>query len=150
MVTKALVEKLLDTKKVKIRIPIFDRCDASSLNVPTDELREACICTLPNCNPNLQPGDVVFVTFEDNNYSNPVIIGHLYRNSMTPTYCDIILNSLEVLLSTKLPDNTTIGKVTSSEISTLKGSNINIDTRFRRIEEALQVLQNDVRNLSNK
>lgn len=147
MITKGIVEQALDKFHFKIRIPIFDRISVSSLSTSTSNLNESLVCTLPNCDPNIQPGDVVFIGFEDNDYSRPVILGYLYRNSMTKTYCDLILNCLTVNLDVSLPQNTRIGDVSSSSIQCLQGVKENIQDRFDFLSHQISLLKDEVSQL---
>jgi hypothetical protein len=71
--------------------------------------------------PNYQSGDVVFVGFEDDIASQPIILGLLYRPNMGYTSSDLYIDNMSVYNSVKLPSNTNIGKVTSTELSYLSG-----------------------------
>ena len=96
MITRGIVEKLLDRYTIKVRMPILNRMKQNSNSILSDDLNEAVVSVPPNFDPNINVGDVVFVAFEDNNFGKPVVIGYLYRSNMTPTYGDIILNSINV------------------------------------------------------
>ena len=45
MITRGIVEKIIDQYSVKVRIPILDKVGASDAATPTDELNTAVICT---------------------------------------------------------------------------------------------------------
>ena len=74
MITKAIVEAIVDTYTVKVRIPRIDRLEFNSIKTPTQYLNDAIICTLPNCDPNLSPGDIVFVAMDDQNEDEVIIL----------------------------------------------------------------------------
>ena len=102
MITKAIVEEIISPYEVRVRIPLIDRQDNTTLATKTEDLNIATICSLPNCYCNPQVGDVVFVGFEDNTYYKVVILGYLSREAMTPTYSDITFNNLVVKNKTEL------------------------------------------------
>ena len=140
MITKALVEEIVSPYEVKIRIPLLDRTLSSSLSTSKDNLNTATICSLPNCYTNVQVGDVVFVGFEDNTYYKAVILGHLCRQSMTDTYANVTFNDLDVRSVTRLSSNTSIGTVTSDNISRLEGCRDNIQKQIDNLQEQIDKL----------
>lgn len=140
MVTKAIVEEIVDKYRIKVRIPILDRTSSSSIHTSTENLNTATICTLTHCDPNMRPGDIVFVAVDDRD--EVVILGWLYREKQTESFCDLSLSELKVNRSVELPSETTIGQISSSELSTLKGVNTNI-------QEQIDLLKSQVTNLYN-
>ena len=140
MITKAVVEEIVSPYQVKVRIPLFDKSDSSAQSRNTEDLNIATICSLPNCYINLQVGDIVFVGFEDNTYYKAVVLGHLCRNIESETYADLILSSLNVNMSAKLPQDTTIGDITTSELSCLQGITENIQKQINDINSKLTIL----------
>lgn len=161
MITKAIVEALVDRHKVRVRIPILDRVSSSNVHTKTEDLNIATICTLPSCHPNLQPGDVVFVAFEDSDQRNAVVLGHLYRQNMTDTYSDIVLNSLKVNGECTLTKDTTIGNISYTQLSTLTGikdniqnqlnsTNEKVDTTYHLLKEEILSLKELVKELKDE
>lgn len=141
MIDKAIVEEIIDKYHVRIRVPKVDRLPSvGGIYTPTSELSIACICTLSNCNINLQVGDVVFVNYEGDNRKEPVIIGVLFRENNTSTAADLILNELQVLYKATLPIETSIGKITSKELSYLEGVNDNIQNQLNYLLEQVNNL----------
>lgn len=140
MITKGIVEEILTSYKLKVRAPMLDRMVVSGLAKSTSSLNESIICTLPGCDINLKVGDIVFLAFEDNDYSKPIILGCLYRTVKTDSYCDLILNVLDVNLSAKLPSNTTIGEITPVEISHLHGIKTNIQEQLNYLSDKIDYL----------
>ena len=151
MITKGIVEEIF-ANQVKVRIPTFDEISDSNSSTHYEDLSVATICTLPNCSPNLQVGDVVFVSFEDNSRLNPVILGFLYNNSSSN--CDISLNSLDVGISAVLSDDTSIGDVSSSNIKSLTNLHDNVQNCINRASDNISALNEDIKeneeNLSKK
>lgn len=142
MITRGIVEKLLDRYTIKVRMPLLNRMKQNSNSILSDDLNEAVVSVLPNFDPNINVGDVVFVAFEDNNFGKPVVIGYLYRSNMTPTYGDIILNSINVKIAANLSADTTIGDVSSTNISYLKGVTSNIQGQLDSLKDSDTILSN--------
>ncbi len=147
MITKGIVEKIVDRYHVKVRIPTIDRTPSSSIHTNTENLNTALICTLSNCNPNIQIGDVVFVALDDQSEDDAIILGYLYREVMTPTYCDLILNRLNVESEVALPKNITIGDITYTELSQLIGANKNLQQQITSLQNQLDLLTTRVTEL---
>ena len=83
MITKAIIEEKINQYQYKVRIPIFDRMDESPDHTDFKDLAIATVSIPRGINNNIQVGDIVFVGFEDNNSSQPIILGHLYREQLT-------------------------------------------------------------------
>ena len=47
MITRAIVEELIDENQVRVRIPIIHRSKEDTAGTPRQELPIASICTLP-------------------------------------------------------------------------------------------------------
>lgn len=142
MITRGIVEKLLDRYTIKVRMPLLNRMKQNSNSILSEDLNEAVVSVPPNFDPNINVGDVVFVAFEDNNFGKPVVIGYLYRSNMTPTYGDIILNSINVKIAANLSADTTIGDVSSTNISYLKGVTSNIQGQLNSLKDSDTILSN--------
>lgn len=130
MITKGIVEHIIDKYSIKVRIPVYNKIEGVVGATPSKELSTASICTISHFDPNLSVGDIVFVGFEDNNTAKPIILGVLYKNLNSSSAGDLILNSLKVNVNTSLSSETTIGNITSKEISYLSGLNENIQTQI--------------------
>ena len=146
MITKAIVEEVLSPYQVRVRVPTLDRVTTSQISTSNENLNVATICSLPNCYTNIQVGDVVIVGFEDNTYYTAVILGHLCRSSESSTYANLKLNDLLVNTKATLPRETTIGDVSSQEVSCLSGINDNIQRQLDSLKEQIQVLQDIITN----
>lgn len=128
--TKGVVEQIVDPYTVKVRLPIFNKSSDAPQSTPTNELYDAKSCVIPNCNPNYQVGDIVYVTFEDNDIGKPVILGMLYSSKPTSTYPDFKIGNLESKYKTELCSDTSIGSITSKQVNYLKNLRENIQTQF--------------------
>ncbi len=126
MITKAIVSEIVDNYSVKVRVPRYDGVSFENTAVSDEDLSIAYMCTLPNMRINPVVGDVVFIEYEDNDQSKPIIVGYLFREDVGDTVCDIIANSLTIKGDTHLSSDTTIGNVTPNEIESLSGIKGNI------------------------
>lgn len=116
MVTKAIIKRLptLDDNHFQVYVPFLRKANADE----SDALLTATLSYIPGIQNTLQVGDVVFVTFEDNNEDKPVILGSLFtgredQGSITTT---ITVKSLDVTEVNKIPENTKIGDINIQEI----------------------------------
>lgn len=128
MITKAIVDsKVPNTNRWRVRIPILDGIAGGMTSTPSILLPEATLCTLPNAKNVVNPGDIVFVAFEENDMGKPVILGHLYQEeSKTNTCIDLQLRTLRVedkvnarISSAYLPDNTMLSGIALSDMEKL-------------------------------
>jgi hypothetical protein len=114
MVTKGyVIRKSPDaSNKYLVRIPLFE---SSGVSLTSNDLNSSITeCTLshnPGTYEALVPGDCVFVTFEDNLYSRPVIIGKLFVKVEEQSSGYQYNTDLRVTHKATLPNDTTIGNV---------------------------------------
>jgi hypothetical protein len=151
MITKAIIEQVLDKHTVRIRIPILDNVIDSSTGSSIENCQTATECTLPNFSYNFKVGDIVFVDFEENNLDSPVVIGYLTNVSKQKTDGELL--SITVESDALLPKDTEIGNVKKEEIECLSGttnniqndidsiSNNNFSTDLKKINEKTESLQ---------
>ena len=141
MITKGIVESIISKYSVKVRLPILDGIKESKGSVPTNDLSEATICTMPNGECNLSVGDVVFVGFEDNDIGRPVVLGCLYRevadDLVESSSADLTLRKLTTTSTTSLSEMTSIGIVKPEEIKTLSGARFNIQNQLDNLDERI-------------
>ena len=140
MVTKGIVEDITNPYKVKVRLPVYDAVEGSRDATAIKDLSYATICTLPNTANNVEKGDVVFVSFEDNDLSKPVIIGHLFRDTELSTRNDLDIRMLITNSTTKLYKETYIGDVKPSELQMLIGLKANIQLQIDNLQEQINRL----------
>lgn len=142
MVVKAIVESVVDSYHVKVRIPITDRDKSSNIYTPASDLEIATICTIPNCRPHIKVGDIVFVEMEKTYPTNkPVVLGVLFRENATESYCDLILDDLVVKSSCTLPKGTSIGDISYSEVLKLSGVTDNLQAQLNSLVERISALE---------
>ena len=138
MITRAIVDSVLDSYTFKIRIPILNRTSSSTVKISSALLPEAVVCCSPGYSMNLQPGDVVIVASDDTE-KDWTILGLLFTSSMRESTADLVLNDLRVVNAVTLPDNTSIGSVSNKNIQCLSGVKENIqkqlDEIVRRLDE---------------
>ena len=133
MITKGIVEELKGYQ-AKVRLPIYDGLANTKNATSNENLSYATVCITTNLNNSLNVGDIVYVSFEDNDKGKPVIFGQLYKEEMN-TLADIKLNSaninqLTVNKNASLPQNTSIGSISSKEIAALSGIKDNIQNQI--------------------
>lgn len=119
MVTRAYVEDVdLTNSRVKVRIPIFDGVQNSVDSTINDyNLCWASLVWTPGINVDYRVGDVVVVSFEDNNIGRPIVIGYLKligSNDDSKIYATI--KELNVSDSFSSPTDSRIGVTDYSEI----------------------------------
>lgn len=127
MVTKGYISNIIDKYKVNVRCPIYDKLKASSLN---NEPTEFTICSQTGVYENVSVGDTVFVSFENNDIGNGVILGYLVQDVEQKSHVGLQLLSISVDNSIKLPKQTSIGDITWFDISNLSGIKSNISEQI--------------------
>ena len=141
MITKGIVEDIIDTYQVRVRLPIFDKVDGAKNATKNEDLSIGTVCCLPNSSYQVNVGDVVFLGFEDNDISKPIILGQLYRDVDSNTLMTLVLGTLETKTSTVLCKNTTIGDVSANEIKCLSGIKTNIQQQLNSIIEDISKIK---------
>ena len=149
MITRGIIEKIYDKDSVAVRLPLFDKAITSTKKTPTDQLGTASICVLPNCIPNVRVGDVVYVGFENNDRSKPVIIGYVYVDTEYSTRQGISAQSIDVLATASLPAETTIGNISSKSLATLIGARYNLQGQLDELSERIARLEGLLNSQSN-
>jgi hypothetical protein len=142
MIVKAVVESIIDTYRVRIRIPLTDRDKASNIHTSDSDLDIATICTLPNCRPNIKVGDIVFVAMEKTYpVSQPVILGVLFRENLSKSFCDLVLDDLVVNSMCSLPRGTSIGELSYQELRRVAGVTDNVQLQLNSLSERISALE---------
>lgn len=139
MLCKAIIESKLSKYKFKVRIPSLHKSVESIGATPTQNIPMAIASISAGVYPALKVNDVVLVGFEDDDIDKPVIVGLLFNENAYNVGSDIHVDSLEVKVNTILPEETQIGKVTSTNIKFLEGLNNNVqlqlETANNRIDD---------------
>lgn len=134
MVTKGIIEELQGYKAL-VRLPVYDDIYGSRYGTKKENLPSATYCSVANIQTPLSIGDVVYVAFEDNDMSKPVIIGHLYRKAGQNAEVGLQLSTLSTDSTTKLSTDTWIGKVTPNELASLSKITGNIQAQIDNINK---------------
>lgn len=135
MIARGIVEKILDNKEILVRVPLLNKSANAPGATPTKELNPAVICNMPNCSISVKVGDIVFIGFENNDYSKPIILGYLFSDSGNASQLNIEADTLTVNSKVKLPADTSIGKVTSADIYNLFQSSDNLQQQIDYLKE---------------
>lgn len=139
MIVKAYIESIVGNGQYKIRIPTIDKVKKSTLDIDNFAIAETC--SIMHSDLNLSLNDVVYVDFENNDKSKPIIIGCLSKNAIGKNY---IFDSLRVTDTVSLPNNTSIGDITYSELSCLIGTTSNIEEQVLSINSSFEEISNYV------
>lgn len=157
MITKAIIVGKSDIEgeenKYRVRIPIIHGVEGSPQCTPDNLLPTASICGIPGFTNTVRDGDIVFVVFENDELSNPVIMGQLITNTnaydvntvnTTDTRANAVLQTLSFFdslsggyTSASLPKNTTIGNVTAEQLSFLIGLKTNVQDQIDALNASL-------------
>lgn len=105
MIQKAIIEsKESDGYHFKVRIPVMHKIEGVPGATSYEELPTALVCFAPGCIPNLNVGDVVYVGFENGQYSEPVILGMLLNDSSySNSSASIQADTFNVAVNADLP-----------------------------------------------
>lgn len=126
--------ELVVDNKFKIYIPIFKRAGEPQNNPLGASEMYATLCYNPGAENGYRVGDIVYISFENNQMGEPVILGKLFLNKTqeveNTTY--ILGDELNISTSAKLPMNTTIGDRSGEDI----------DALFRRVDNTENRLDN--------
>lgn len=141
MITKGIVEELLENNKARVRLPIYNRAKDSKDATLTENLDAATICTLPNSANTVNVNDIVFVGFEDNDVGKPIILGHLAGSENKSTHIDLHVRLFTTQSTTKLSDQTWIGDVTPEELQSLIGVKSSIQAQLNSLSERIKALE---------
>lgn len=154
MIVRGIVEDVFKNQ-AKVRIPIFDQVYEASLGVEFNSLSDATICVPPKFKMNLKKGDLVFITFEDNDRYKPIIVGYIYNeenSACSSEMLDLIVNN-----SVNLSENTSIGEVTGENIKNLSGIEKNIqetinieNNNIENNNNNILIIENNIKNINNK
>lgn len=122
MITKAIIESVINNYSYKVRIPVYNRSKDAVFKTQSEQLYTAHVCCQPGLYPLYEVDDIVYVDFEDNNTGNPVILGLLLCEKQVKNSNSLLnINSIDIVSSAILPKNTQIGDISSTEIGQLDG-----------------------------
>lgn len=151
MLDRGIIVATLDSYHFKVRIPSLNKSDSAVGGTPNNELYTAVVSSSPGVYPALRVGDVVIVGYENDDVSRPIIIGLLFNRDFSDTESDAIFSSLTVNVNAVLPEDTSIGEITSDNIYSLKNLDMNIREKFNtqdihaeRVDSELLGLHSDI------
>ena len=144
MLTKGIVEEITTPYSIKVRLPIYDKLKDAPNATSTENLSQAIICALPNSSNHVSLGDIVIVGFEDNDTSKPIILGTLFCENLPRTYEDLDVRVFTTHSTTKLFDQTSIGKVTPEEIKSLRYIRDNIQGQIDTLQEQINNIRSQL------
>ncbi len=139
MIVKAIVESKISKNRYKVRVPILDKIKGASLS--SDNLSIADICLSIDSELNFSNNDIVYLNYENNDKSKPVIIGCLSKNNKS----SYTFNSLIVDNFAKLPSNIKIGDITYKELSYLIGSSDLIEDQLISLKDDILEIENNLK-----
>ena len=119
MIQKGKIEKVIDRYTYKVRIPKYDKIQDDASGTDTEDLADGLVCITPGVNVSYALGDIVIVSFENDEISKPIILGLLYRENSNNIDSETSLISVDENL-----------EGISSKISNLKSSS-NIYTHLK-------------------
>ena len=96
MITRGIVRAVVDDYSYRVYMPHY------TANVLEADLPIARVCAPPGYFPHYQVDDVVYISFENDELDDPVIVGLLLGTSSTST-ADVNANSLSVDVDCSLP-----------------------------------------------
>lgn len=118
MLMKAIIESNNIDNQYKIRIPKYHKLKGVAGASSYDQLPFASICYLPGIFPNYSIGDIVYIDFENDDLSYPVILGKLLsdNNISERSVSDIETRSLKVQVDTTLSEDVKIGQIQYNDL----------------------------------
>ena len=137
MVTKGIVTELINSNQARVRLPLLDSIENVKGSTSNNNLSIATVCSISNTKHSISVGDIVYVSFEDNDKSKPVILGHLIYDKTTNSQTEINVNALNVKTKTNLSKDTTIGNVKYNEIAALSGIQRNIQAQLNNLSSEI-------------
>lgn len=142
MVLRGIVQQLTNNGAI-VRIPTINHSEFSNDSTPIKQLYTATISCDPGIFPRLRINDAVWVAFENDDISKPVIIGVLFIPNKKGTISDATLDSLIINVDCKLPKDTTIGKVSSDSLSYVENLRSNAQ---QQLDNLLTEIDNPISN----
>lgn len=153
MITKGVVigQSPRNKNKYIVNMPTLNQVHGDLTDVRLDEMAEASVSVVSGMTNQIQPGDIVFIGFEDHDAHKPIILGGLYTteqpvNGYTPDIKqlpDIVVRSLQVIdgngaAKAILPEDTTIGAISSGSLKALEGlAADNLERRLQDLQEQI-------------
>lgn len=138
MITKAEIQRK-NGNKYYVRIPLFEW---SGEKQKFEEW--ATVCYMPGAFPTYKRGDIVFVSFENNDIGKPVILGKLYRKNEKLEDDSVTLYGSNLIVKNKveLPADIKIENLSITSITSLNY----ILNNYKILEEKVKKLEEEINN----
>ena len=134
MIAKAQIKEIIG-KKFLVRVPLFE-----SAGNPQEVTLLATLCYQPGNLESYKVGDVVFVAFENGEFSNAVIIGKLYLGLETETNSYSYNAALKAVVSAELPRKTSIGDFNADQVYTALRNDPIHEERLTEVEANVKTI----------
>ena len=132
MITKGYIVGKSEVKnKFKVKLPIFDTPGLNINQKLNSTILDATICYNPGAYPEYKVNDIVYVGFEDNDLSRPVILGMLYLEDKT-SQSRIDCSNLQVYNKAIMPKDSSLSNIKISDINNLFGK---VDFIYNQLKE---------------
>lgn len=139
MITTGIIEEIISKYEYRVRIPMYNKIKGALDATPTAQLYIANCVKTQGMSPAYLVGDVVVVTFQNNELESPIILGMLYCQDNDRSIGDLTLSSLDVKVDAKLPESTIIGNnVTGADIVSVV-SRFRSGTDFNNIQNLIEI-----------
>ena len=146
--TRAFIEGKVDDFHYRVRIPILNKLNSSVGATPTKELAIATIATPPGISPKFKNGDLVFIEYEEQDTSKPVIVGRMFNTLTSSIVSDAQFDSVQVSVNAKLPTDSSVGNNNSQNLKYLNGLSTNVQTNLDTLNVDNKNNKDSVRNLN--
>lgn len=144
MLTKGyIIEKIKNNNKYLVRIPYFEKA-----GIQEKSYFEASLSHNPSSMHNYNTNDCVYIGFEEDDISKPVIIGKLYIDTAEGTSRGSeFINTLKVTDKAILPANSQFGDINVNDLLLMLKHKNNLEDRLSTIEASLKDLENLLKNI---
>lgn len=140
MVTKAIINSPVSGAQVNISIPILS---VSSI--------DAHILSYPGFLPNFSVGQVVYVSFINEDSRRPVVIGSLQTGNSTGRRFDASVNSIGVKTSANIGDGISFGSdISYSNLANIRNLSDDIQTLLENALNYIDILNGKIDDISNR
>ena len=146
--TRAFIEGKVDDFHYRVRIPILNKLNSSVGATPTKELAIATIATPPGISPKFKNGDLVFIEYEEQDTSKPVIVGRMFNTLTSSIVSDAQFDSVQVSINAQLPSDSTVGTNNSQNLKYLNGLSTNVQTNLDILNVDSKNNKDSIRNLT--
>lgn len=134
MTYTGIVSSKITPYTYKVRVPELNKAANAIGATPETELYTARVVSCAGIWPEYKVGDTVFVSFLTFGSGSPIILGLQFNETNKSKFSSAHFTDLEVLVNTTLPEETTIGQVSPSNIKCLINLNRNIDEKFTELD----------------